>query len=183
MKQQPVLLLLLLIGNLFTAATVNAACDIQLSEPQINYGEMTRGELVSRPENSLSSTALSMGDERESEISVSCDRQTPLTLSFSGPVRDNETYLFGKQGWATLTLQNVTIDDRPVMIESAGKMSAKMAFSASNPMRFWAEDQIVSGTTLRARVIIATWLPSDATRVSDRQQWQLNGRFLVSGSD
>ncbi|MBD8221850.1 hypothetical protein [Pantoea agglomerans] len=180
MKQPLLLSLLLAIGSLFSATAANAACQIQLSEPQINYGEVTRGELVSRAGNSLSAVALRMGDEREAEISVICENPAPLTLMFSGPAKDNDSYLFGEQGWVTLTLHNVTIDDRPVIIESAGKQAAKMAFSASNPMRFLKEGQRVSGTTLRAKVTIATWLPADATRVSDRQRWQLNGSFLVS---
>lgn len=180
MKQQLLLPLLLAIGSLFSVTTVNAACQIQLSEPQIDYGEVTRGELVSRAGNSLSAAALRMGDEREAEISVICETSVPLTLTFRGPAKDNDSYLFGEQGWVTLTLHDVTIDDRPVMIESAGKQAAKMAFTASNPMRFLKESQIASGTTLRAKVAIATWLPADATRVSDRQHWQLNGSFLVS---
>ncbi|MGC0788550.1 hypothetical protein WKH27_05815 [Pantoea agglomerans] len=180
MKQQSVLSLLLAISSLFTAAGAHAECQIQLSETQINYGEMTRGELISRPGNSLSAAELRMGDERESEITVICDRPTPLTLVFSGPAKDNESYLFGDQGRVTLTLHDVTIDDRPVMIESGGKQAAKMAFMASNPMRFRKEGLIASGSTLRAKVTIATWLAASATRVSDRQHWQLNGSFLVS---
>ncbi|KAA5928920.1 MULTISPECIES: hypothetical protein [Pantoea] len=180
MKQQSILSLLLAISGLFTATILHAECEVQLSEPHINYGEMTRGELLSRPGNALSAAELRMGDERESEITVICDRPTPLTLTFTGPPKDNQNYQFGEQGRATLTLHDVTIDDRPVMIESAGNEAAKMAFTASNPMRFRKEGQIVSGSTLRAKVTIATWLPSSATRVSDRQHWQLNGSFLVS---
>lgn len=182
MKQQSVLSLLLAISSLFlfTAADAHAECQIQLSETQINYGEMTRGELISRPGNSLSAVELRMGDQRESEITVICDRPTPLTLVFNGPAKDNESYLFGEQGRVMLTLHDVTIDNRPVMIESAGKQAAKMEFMASNPMRFRKEGQIVSGSTLRAKVTIATWLAASATRVSDRQHWQLNGSFLVS---
>ncbi|MGK3144123.1 hypothetical protein [Pantoea sp. C2G6] len=177
------LLSLLLAGSSFlTAATVRAECQIQLSESLIDYGEMTRGELISRPGNSLSATELRMGDDRESEITVSCDRETPLTLVFNGPAKDNESYLFGEQGWVTLTLHDVTLDDRPVTIESAGKEAAQMAFTPGNTMQFLQEGQIAAGSTLRAKVTIAGWLPAAATRVRDRQQWQLNGSFLV-GSD
>lgn len=180
MKQQSIQSLLLVIGGLFTSTILHAECDIQLSEPHINYGEMTRGELLSRPGNALSAAELRMGDERESEITVICDRPTSLTLIFSAPAKDNENYLFGEQGRATLTLHDVIIDDRPVLIESGGKQAVNMAFTAGTPMHFRKDGQIASGSTLRAKVKLETWLPSSATRVSDRQQWKLNGSFLIS---
>lgn len=182
MKQQHILPLLLAVSTLLTAATVNAECQIQLSDSQVNYGELTRGELLSRPGNSLSSSELRLGDERESEISIICNRQTPMTLAFNGPAKDNESYQFGERGRVTLMLHDVTIDDLPVMIESAGKQAAKMAFSGGNQMRFLKEGQVASGTMLRGKVTIATWLPSDTTRVSDRQHWQLDGSFLVNSN-
>ena len=55
-----------------------------------------------------------------------------------------------------------------------------MAFSAGQPLQFRKEGQIASGSTLRAKVTIVTWLAADATRVSERKQWQLNGSFIVS---
>ena len=182
MKKHPILPLLLAVSSLLTAATVKAECQIQLSDSQVNYGELTRGELLSRHDNSLSASELHLGDERESEISIICDRQTPMTLAFNGPAKDNESYQFGERGRVTLTLHDVTMDDRPVVIESAGKQAAKMAFSGGNQMRFLKEGQIASGNVLRGKVTIATWLPSDATRVSDRQHWQLDGSFLVNSN-
>ncbi|MGD9426011.1 hypothetical protein ACLHDD_12880 [Pantoea sp. NSTU24] len=180
MKQRFFLSLLLVTGGLMTALTAHAACTIQLSEPQIDYGEMTRGELLSRPGNILSAAELRIGDEREIGLSVICDRPTPMALTFSGPAKDNESYLFGEQGRATLTLHDVTLDDQPVMIDSAGGQAAKMAFTDNHPMRFLKAGQRAAGTTLRANVTVVTWLSSPATRVSEQQQWQLNGRFLVS---
>lgn len=180
MKQQSVLFLLLTLGGLLTANTTQAACEIELSEPQINYGDMTRGELLSRPGNSLAAAELRMGDERESELTVHCDRPTSPALTFSAPLKDNESYAFGEQGRATVTLHDVTLDGYPVMIDNAGQQATKMAFSGHAPLHFLKEGLPASGTTLRAKVTIATWLPSSATRVHEREQWQLNGSFLVS---
>ncbi|MDQ1213549.1 hypothetical protein [Pantoea anthophila] len=180
MKKSSVVTQLLATCGLFAALHAHAACDIQLSEPRIDYGEMTRGELLSHPGNSLSAAELRMGDQRESELTVICDRPTPLRLTFNGPAKENESYQFGEQGRATLTLHDVTIDDRPVTIERAGTEAAAMAFSASQPLQFRKEGQIASGSTLRAKVTIVTWLSADASRVSERKQWQLNGSFIVS---
>ncbi|MEB7539728.1 hypothetical protein NGC37_15600 [Pantoea anthophila] len=180
MKQPSALPLLLVFGGLFAALPARAACEIQLSDPRIDYGEMTRGELIGRPGNSLTAAELRIGDQHESEITVICDRPTPLKLTFSGPAKDAESYQFGDQGRATLTLHDVTLDDRPVRIERAGTEAAAMAFSASQPLQFYKDGQIASGSTLRAKVTIVTWLPADATRVSERKQWQLNGSFIVS---
>lgn len=179
MKQLSVLPLLLAFSGLFAALPARAACEIQLSDPRIDYGEMTRGELLGRPGNALTAVELRMGDPRESEITVICDRPTPLKLMFSGPAKDADSYLFGEQGRATLTLHDVTLDDRPVTIERAGTEAAAMAFSAGQPLQFRKEGQIASGSTLRAKVTIVTWLAADATRVSERKQWQLNGSFIV----
>lgn len=180
MKPQSALLLLLTFGSFLTATATHAACAIQLSEPQINYGDITRGQLLTRPGNALAATELRMGDKRESDLTVICDRPSSLALTFSAPVKENESYAFGEQGRATLTLHDVTLDGHAVMIDSAGRQAAKMAFSGETPLRFLTEGQPASGMTLRAKVRIATWLPAAVTRVREREQWQLNGRFLVS---
>lgn len=180
MKQQSALILLLALSGLFITTTACAACAIQLSDPQIHYGDVTRGELLSRPGNSFAATELRMGEEREADLTVICDRPSSLALTFSARGKDSESYAFGEQGRATLTLHDVTLDGHPVMIDSAGRQAAEMAFSGNNPLRFLHEGQPASGTTLRAKVTINTWLPAAVTRVRERQQWQLNGSFLVS---
>ncbi|SFO32260.1 hypothetical protein SAMN05428971_3619 [Candidatus Pantoea varia] len=172
-------LALVLTTSFCSLATAHAACQIQLSEPQVNYGAMTRGELVQHSGNSLSANELQMGDKRDLDLMVTCDRPTLLTLSFNGPAKDAESYRFGEHGRATLTLHNVMIDDRPASIESNGKRESKMAFVANNTLRFWKDDAPAIGSLLRARVTVTTWISSGATRVGESQYMQLEGSFVA----
>lgn len=175
-------LTLMLAAGLMNAAVASAACDINLSDAQVDYGQMTRGDLVSRAENSLSSSELRIGDERELNIMISCDRPTPMTLQFIGPTNDGDSYRFGERGRAELMLHDVMIDNRQVEIVRADKRDVKMAFSGGNVLSFWKEGGPATGTILRGKVTVTAWMPSDATHVKETHDWKLEGNFVTGSS-
>lgn len=175
------LLSLTLAAGLLSAVAARSECQIQLSEAQIDYEAVTRGELLSRPGNALSASELRTGEAREFDIMVNCDHPATLTLQFIGPAKTGDSYRFGEQGRATLVLHDVMIDDSHVDIVGAGKRESQMAFTAGNVLSFWKEDAPATGSTLRGRVTVTTRMPSDATRVGERQTWKLDGSFHVGG--
>lgn len=181
MKRKCVLSLALIAG-LLGGVAAHAECRIQLSEAQVNYDTVTRGELVSRPGNSLNAGELRSGDERTLDISVNCDQPTPLSLQFVGPAKEGDSYRFGARGRATLVLHDVWIDDRQVAIVSDGEHAQQMAFRPANSLSFLKDGAPAVGSNLRGRVTITTWMPSDATRVGERQKWQLDGSMMVGGA-
>lgn len=175
--------LLLGLGCTIVAFTSRAECQIMLSAPQINYAETTRGELLSRPGNSLAANELQIGADRELNITVNCASQTAIALRFAGPVTTGRQYLFGERGRVSLVLHDVRIDDRPALIASSASPAASQPFTAGEVLHFWQQGQPASGTTLRGKVTLSAWLPNEATRVKDRQSWQLNGSFLVESAE
>lgn len=179
MKQKVWLSLILLVcgGALNTAS---AECQIQLSDAQVSYAPVTRGELLSREGNSLNASELRAGEDRQLTVQISCDRPTPLSLSFIAPASDADSYRYGDSGRATLMLQDVVVDGRPAAISNNGQRAQQMAFKPGQRLTPWQNDAQATGTTMQAKVIVKTWLPSSATKVRDRQRWQLDGTFAIN---
>jgi len=174
--------LLTLIGGLLLIATVHAECQIQLSDAQIAYPSATRGELLGYPGNALNSAELRFGDARNLTIQVSCDRPAQLTLAFNGAAKDSDSYLFGDNGRATLTLSDVFIDGQPVAIDDEGRQASEMNFTPGHVLRFRQNGSLATGTTLRGKVSVSAWVPAQATRVNERKSWELNGAFVIGST-
>lgn len=172
---------LLLTVGLLSSAAACAECDIQLSDAQVNYGQTTRSELLAQSGNRFSSGELRVGDARELEVMVSCDRPTPLTLQFIGPEKESDSYRFGASGRVTLVLHDVMIDDRRAEMVRGETRDAKMAFRAGQPLSFWFAGSPASGRVLRASLTVTAWMPSAATRVRDSELWRLDGSVVVGG--
>ncbi|WP_158783163.1 hypothetical protein [Pantoea sp. BAV 3049] len=187
MKTQPVrhslLVLLLSIAGLPLA---HAECSVQLSDAVIDYGSQTRGDLLQQNGNELTAAELSLGEERIIDVNITCDRPAPLSLQFIAPARDSQSYSFGRSGKAVLKLYDASVDNQPAEIASnlAGTdRSQAIILAADKRLTFWREGTRLSGSSLRAKVAISTYLPAGQTRVSDRQSWQLNGNFIVSDTE
>ena len=168
--------------GLLAMTTAHAECQIQLSEAQITYAPVTRGELLSYPGNTLTSSELRIGDPRHLNIMISCERPTAIALAFNGAAKDSENYRFGTDGRATLMLNDVFIDNQPVTIESVGQRGVEMAFTPGNTLRFWQNNRPAMGVTLRGKITVTAWQPSKATRINESKTWELNGAFVTSGA-
>ena len=163
-----------------------AACTVQLSDANIDYGYLTRGELLSQQENALTSTELQIGEEKTLDLLINCEHAGPLSLQFIAPARDSESYLFGRQGKAVLRVHTAYVDNQAVDIarDMSGVDSGQKAIlSAGRQLTFWRDNVRISGTQLRAKVSVITFLPTDQTRVKESQSWQLQGYFQVNNSE
>ena len=178
--KQPLLLSLTLAAGVLAAADASAACQLQLSDAQIIYAPVTRGELLAKPGNRLSDSELRVGEPRDLDILMTCDRPARLTLQFNGPAKESSSYRFGASGRATLRLHDLFIDDRQATIDDGGKEASEMAFTPGAVLTFWQDGRPATGRVMRAKVTIAAWMPADATNVNEQEKWQLNGSF-VSG--
>lgn len=164
---------------LTATSAARAECDILLSDPQINYAPVTRGELLARPENGLMASELRTGDAQDVDIAVQCDAPTALALQFIAPVAESQSYRFGAAGRATLVLHDLFIDDRQAEVVSDGRHAAAMAFTPEHALTFWQNGGPATGTFLRGKVRVTTWMPGEATRVSEQARWMLNGSFVL----
>jgi len=170
------------ISGLLFITPVHAECQIQLSDAQVTYPSTTRGELLGYAGNALTSAELRFGEPRNLDVMVSCDRPTALTLAFNGAAKDDRSYLFGANGRATLRLRNVSVDGQPAIVESDGRRESEMDFTPGHLLRFWQNGALATGTTLRGTVSVSAWIPGPATRVKERQSWELNGTFVVGNA-
>lgn len=161
------------------AATARAECQILLSQPHILYPPVTRGELLSLPDNRLAASELRTGEAQELDIAVDCDAPAALALQFIAPAREGESYRFGAAGRARLVLHDVFIDDSPAEIVSGGRQAPAMAFVPGQALTFWRGDGAATGSVLRGRVRVTTWMAAEATRVSEQARWTLSGSFSV----
>lgn len=181
--KQPLFTALTFTFSLLAVTAAHAECQIQLSEAQITYAPVTRGELLSYSGNTLTSSELRIGDARHLDIMVSCDRPATIALAFNGAAKDSENYRFGADGRATLMLHDVFIDNQPVTIDSAGQRGVEMAFTPGNTLRFWQNNTLAAGVTLRGKITITAWQPSKATRINESKTWELNGAFVTSSTE
>lgn len=164
---------------LLATTAVRAECEIQLSDPQIHYAPVTRGELLARPCNGLAAGELQTGEAQEVDIIVECDAPAALALQFMAPAATSESYRFGAAGRASLVLHDVFIDGRQAEIVSLGRHASAMAFAPDRALTFLQNGGAASGTFLRGKVRVTTWMPGDATRVSEQARWTLSGSFML----
>lgn len=168
--------------GLWVATATRAECQIQLSEAQIDYAPLTRGELLSFPGNTLTSSELRIGEARDLNITLVCDRPTLMALGFSGTARDGESYRFGADGRAMLRLHDVFIDNQPVIIDSAGQRGVAMAFTPGRSLRFWQQERLATGMILRGKITVTAWVPAESSKGNERKSWELTGAFFTGGT-
>lgn len=162
-----------------TASAARAECAIQLSEAQISYAPVTRGELLARAENGIAADELRAGEAQDIDLAVQCDAPAALALQFIAPAAERASYRFGAAGRTRLVLHDVFIDDRPAEIVSLGKEASAMAFTPGEALTFGQGNGAATGTFLRGKVRVTSWMPGAATRVSEQTRWTLSGSFRV----
>jgi len=159
-------------------------CQLSVSEPDLDYGPMTRYRL----EEGGNAQDLSLG-KRRMTINVSCQVEAKIGVRFRGSSVGAD-YVFGtaggKQGKVTLTLVDSQLDGRRVLVgaaDAAGMVPAAPASSA----RFMPGQvlvpveggQPVSGKQFSAAVEIDPSVPKDAARVRSRTSLETHGTFEV----
>lgn len=176
------LLPVLLLTGISDITPAWAECSVQLSDSTVDYGLLTRGELLTRSGNNISSPWLFLDSDQTLELTISCESAVPVGLRFMAPTGDSESYLFGPAGTVSLTVSDAQVDNLPVSLtDSVGNRRAepKMDLTPGSRLTFWRDNAPVRGTQFRVRVSMAVLLPTNMTQVKDRRTWQLNGYFSV----
>ncbi len=155
-------------------------CQLVVSEPDMNYGAVTRYRL----EQGVNGQEMSLG-KRRITLSVSCRTPVRLAVRFRGPSAGAD-YLFGQQGKVVMRLVEPRLDGRNVLVgaaQGAGMMPAAPASAA----RFLPDQAIVPveggqpavGTQFSATIEVDPLLPQEAARVRNRTSLELDGSFEV----
>ena len=160
---------------LLVALSVNQAraqdCQMILSEPRVDYGEI-------RPSQASSGSAtVRLDTQRTLHLSVLCANPTAMALRFNGVPADAQGFQFGRQGRFMLSLRRAQVDGRPVAWQpdetADGRLLPGRTLVAS------AAGVPVTGRRLTAQVEIEVHLPADALSVRREVLLEGHGQFVL----
>jgi len=155
-------------------------CQIIVSEPELDYGAVTRYALREDP----ASHNLLLG-KRQVILNVSCVSAVKIGVSFRGPSVGAD-YLFGTQGRVVMRVIDAQLDGRSVNLGSAN-VAGMMPVSSAASVQFVPGQVVVpvengqpaTGTRFSTTVEMDPSLPIDAARVRGRSTVETVGTFEV----
>jgi hypothetical protein len=166
--------------SLPTLAAPNDNCQLQISNTVIDYGQVTRAELLGRQ---ISPTAFALGKQTMT-LSVNCRQPTLMTIYFRGGAGDGNAYRFGNAGNFVLTLSLAQLDGKRIKlgnVKVTGQQPDNMAETALLtpgvgivPVQ---DERTLKGASFSVQVEIDTNVSGTASRVADRTTWRSSGSF------
>ncbi|TFI10429.1 MULTISPECIES: hypothetical protein [unclassified Herbaspirillum] len=163
-----------------TLAAPNDNCQMQISNTVIDYGQVTRAELLERQ---VSPTAFALGKQTMT-LSVNCRQPTLMTIYFRGAAGDGNGYRFGNAGNFVLNLSLAQLDGKRVKlgnVKVTGQQPDNMAEIALLtpgvgivPVQ---DERTLKGASFSVQVEINTSVSGTASRVADRTTWRSSGSF------
>ncbi|WP_051516381.1 hypothetical protein [Herbaspirillum sp. RV1423] len=155
-------------------------CQMQISNTVIDYGKVTRAELLERQ---VSPTAFALG-KQSMTLSATCRQPTLMTLYFRGAAGDANNFRFGNGGSFTLSLSTAQVDGRRVKlgnVNATGQQPDNMADTAVLAPGIGVvpvvDERTVKGTNFSVQVEIDTRVSGTASRVTDQTVWRGSGSF------
>ncbi|MDE1165998.1 MAG: DUF1120 domain-containing protein [Pseudomonas sp.] len=168
----------LLCAGLLGASTVQA-CELQLSQGDIDYGQLNRTTLKAQEGKWRLAP-------RHITLQVRCEAPTDMALTFSALARGQQAFALGERGEYRLTLGQAQLDGEPVAlglrggqaITSVAVEQALRPQQAVVPVRAGAA---VQGRYFSAQVWVHALADERALQVTDATVWQAAGLFEVAG--
>lgn len=167
---------LVVLSALFAVDQVQAqpGCAVRLGQPLIDFGVMTRGQLLQQP---VENDHLSFG-RRRVQVTVQCEQAGPLRLGLVAPVADAVEYRFGA-GTLRVYVSAVRVD---------GKLVQWLGFdnAAASDLAVWPAGQSLipalagvrlDGQRMEVEVELEARVTSAATRVGDLTRFEVDARF------
>ncbi|MBO9538437.1 hypothetical protein [Herbaspirillum sp.] len=179
-----VLALALLAAASLTAAPARADgadnCQMQISNPAVDYGSTTRAELLKKQ---VSPLAMSLGRQSVT-LFATCKVPTLMTLFFHGAADNADTYRLGNGGAFTLRVLNARLDGHVVGLGSVmvpGQQPETQAESVILRPDTGAvpilNDVPVKGSSLQLQVDIDAVISTTGSRVNDLTVFRGAGNF------
>lgn len=183
-RSDPVLALATLAAVLLAAPAVHAAgpdnCQMQISNPSVDYGDTTRAELLKKQ---VSPLTMSLGRQSVT-LTVTCRVPTLMTLFYRGSAADANTYRLGNGGSFTLNVLNARLDGRAVGLGSVlvpEQPPETKADSVTLRPNTGAvpiiNDVPVRGSSLQLQVDIDAVILTTGSRINDRTVFRGAGSF------
>lgn len=182
MRQTARCLMLVVPGALLWPGAVLAAdnCQLQISNQTIDYGQMTRAELLARK---VSPATFSLG-KQSMTLTATCRKPALITLFFRGAAADDVSYRFGYGGNFTLQLSNAHLDGKAVnlgQVKVADQMPEIMRAAIALTPNYGAvpvsNEWPLRGSSLSMNVEIEARVSAVGSRVADQTVWRGNGNF------
>lgn len=162
----------------------DAECKLVLSQPSIEYGQLTRGQLLDYASTSGEASL----DPRFITLTATCGKPASMSLFLRSAAADTERFRFAEHGGYTVRLSEARLDGQPAYLSevSAGGPGPLIASQPEAALQLKPgygaaltslAGQPAVGSHLTARVEVQTRIPVEATRVSGVQRWQGRGTF------
>lgn len=163
-----------------TQAAPNDNCQMQISNTVIDYGQITRAELLGRQ---VSPTAFALGKQTMT-LSVNCRQPSLMTIYFRGAAGDGNGYRFGNAGNFVLNLSLAQLDGKRVKLgnvkvtgQQPDNMMETALLSPGVGIVPVQDERTLKGASFSVQVEINTSVSGTASRVADRTTWRSSGSF------
>ncbi|MFB3305992.1 hypothetical protein [Pseudomonas sp. AMR01] len=154
---------------LITGGAFAANCDMRLSNPEVDYGALNRGEMELR-----GNAPIALGT-RQLTLTAVCRQETTFGLRFEGQRSDSTSYRFAGKGNFTIKLSSATLDGTSVQLaqlsgDAVGKAtgaSAAIELRPNEAVTAIAQNQRAVGKVFLAQIEIRTYISEAETRARD----------------
>lgn len=158
-----------------------AGCDIQISQSELNFATFTP-QKTDRMHNGYRK----INEPQQLTLTVNCDSSAPaqsIALSFSGIAAGNQLYSLtsseGSVGVYQLTLHNVTLDGKSVMLQATDGTDSHStaAFSGSRKFQPVINGAAIKGYQLSGQITAQIWADDKRALPRSGETWSGNGNF------
>ena len=167
---------LALLSTAFIAdqAKAQAGCAVRLGQPSVDFGAMTRGQLLQQP---IENDQLSFG-RRRVQITVQCERTQPLRLDLVAPAAEAVDYRFGA-GVLRVQVVAVRVDGNAVqwLGFEPGAASGAAVWPAGQSLIPARAGVGLEGQRMDVEVELEGRVRSAQTRVADLTRFGIDLRF------
>lgn len=158
-------------GSMVPELPPDTRCTMSVSNPVVDYGLMSRGQLQELPGGNVTPGSRSL------TLSVVCPYSRIIKLLVQGEGREHDELRYGKRGVTKFRLSDVQLDGHPVELQTLSLTGEPTsAASLTTPLlvgQQWVPIKLgrfAEGKTLTARLDIQPIIPETEARVSSPQR-------------
>lgn len=155
-------------------------CQIQVSQPTVDYGSLNPDMIRAGAKNSK--TALL--DKHYIQLYILCSEDRAMTIGFHAITADNESYQLGELGNFELTVKDAQLDGASVLLGTVSKVGDVPMVSEQElkltPGKYIvpvASHQLMSGKSLSLKVEVNSRLATEKLKIRDLTYLKGNGYF------
>lgn len=157
-----------------------ADCDMRLSNTEVNYGALNRGEMIIR-----GNAPIDLGS-RQLTLTAVCRQAELIGLRFEGEAADPGSYRFAGKGRFTVKLSNASLDGNAVQLAQTGS-TGDGSTGALNVVELRPNERVIAiaqgqraaGKVFSAQVEIQTFVDEVSTRTRDITALEGRGSLIL----